>query len=169
MLNRRALIGMCLLFASTEVVACTCVISSTEERFRSADSVLAAEALEITNEPMTEVRNGREFRFHSQTVRWSAVYAWKGSIEVPGFFTTTTRVWNGSCGVSVTPGSSMLLFFSDDSPTPSVQMCMGSRKLSEAIWIIPELFRVSGVKAEPPWPWGPPNNSLKRTDQSLRD
>ena len=169
MLSRYAFVGVFLLAFSEAVLACSCARASVEDHYQSADAVLVAEALDITNEPNSEVHDGRQYQLHLQTVRWRASFIWKGAIEIDRVFTTRTRVWNGSCGVSVTPGSSMLLFLDDDVSNPSVNMCRGNRSLSEAVWLIPAIFSVSGVKPERQLPWGPPNNSLKRTDQSLRD
>jgi hypothetical protein len=138
-------------------------MADVNDQFNSAGIVVAAEVVSESTIPVWLHRLGHDFSVHEQSVKWRVAYSWKGGLHADESLQTKTTYWNGGCGVQVSMGSAMLLFFPGDSQGQPIALCGGSRSLVASLHLIPDIFQLPGVDPSPP------NYSLERTEQSPRD
>jgi hypothetical protein len=146
-MTRTSILAVWILMSPACADACSCARVPFEERFRGASIIVAADVVSVKTRLVPQRADRTEPKVDEQTIVWRVAHTWKGPVTYDSNLTTRSRVWNGGCGLRAESGQSMVLFLPDAREGQALSLCSSGMPLSDAIDLVPELFRLSGDPA----------------------
>jgi hypothetical protein len=116
--------GLCLAVVAMDATACSCLATDdVEEQFDASALVIAAKPILSSSRPEIMRFHGKhDVQVEIDTVTWRVIASWKGNYKAGDEIRTTTTRWRGGCGMSVKPGTPLILYF-DRAPPTSISIC----------------------------------------------